>query len=87
LCITFDKGLDKVSKGIIIGIDNKNMEKPKYKQISVAELYKIIDYQDKGLTLREIGNAIGMSAEGVRLVIKKFRLKTGKTIQKQKSKK
>jgi len=54
------------------------MEKPKYKQISIAELYKIIDYRDKGLTLREIAKAIGMSAEGVRYVINKFKTKAKK---------
>jgi len=54
------------------------MGKYKDKQISVPELYKIIDYRDKGLTLREIGKAMGISAEGVRYLLKKFRIETAK---------
>ena len=52
-------------------------------KITTQKLDKILKLKEKGLTLREIGQLSGLTGEGVRYLINRFRKvgsgKTGKT--------
>lgn len=51
------------------------MKNKKTHKTTVGKLDKIIDLKKKGLTLREIGVVVGLSAEGIRYLLNKYDLK------------